>query len=63
MDEVLSERKTINEMGGNIPRGNFLEGGIFRGGIFQGGSLVDGNFPWGNLPRTLTNMLNYWKEI
>ena len=35
-------RKTIDEMGGNIPGKNFL-GGSFPGGNFLGGSLMGGN--------------------
>ena len=50
-------RKTINEMGGNIPGENFL-GGKFPGmGKFSrwhfDGNFSGGNSPVGNFPRTI----------
>ena len=52
MDEVFKCRKTINEMGGDIPAsGNFLSGNFPGGGNFTGGSLMGGNFLGGNFPR------------
>ena len=56
-------RKTINEMGGNIPGGKFL-GGNFPGGDFPGWSLMGGNFRGRNFPRTQNPInFNWFKNV
>ena len=62
----LKWRKTINEMGGNIPGGNFL-GGNFLGGIFQGGVCWLGIFLVGILPggiflEPLKTLLSFYQK-
>ena len=47
MNELLSEKKTFNEMSGNIPGGNFPEEN------FPGESLMGLNFPSENFLRIL----------
>ena len=45
-------RKTVNEMGVNIPGGNFPEG-ILQWGVWWVAIFQVGIFPRGNLPRTI----------
>ena len=59
---IVKWKKTINEMGGNIPCGNFLSGNFPRGNLV-GGNFAAGNFPGGNFPKTVWNNVFWYVKV